>query len=73
MLRGHKIKFYGYFICRLERDQGDESIYPPDNLTFDVRVDTDPRQVQISTLDYLKIVWNFAWEKVLNMVITNLI
>ena len=48
MLREHKIKFYGYFICRLERDQGDESIYPPDNLTFDVRVDTDSRQVQIT-------------------------
>ena len=46
LLREHKIKFYGYFICRLERDQGDESIYPPDNLTFDVRVDTDSRQVQ---------------------------
>ncbi|CAH3120153.1 unnamed protein product [Pocillopora meandrina] len=30
--------------ARLERDQGDESIYPPDNLTFDVRVDTDSRQ-----------------------------
>ena len=36
-----------FLICRLEREEDVESFLPPESLTFDVRVETDPRQVHI--------------------------
>ena len=35
-----------FILCRLEREEDVESFLPPESLTFDVRVETDPRQVQ---------------------------
>lgn len=35
---------YNTFFCRIERE-GEDSFLNPESLTFDVRVDTDPRQV----------------------------
>ena len=36
-----------FLLCRLEREEDFESFLPPESLTFDVRVETDPRQVHI--------------------------
>ena len=36
-----------FLLCRLEREEDVESFLPPESLTFDVRVETDPRQVHI--------------------------
>ena len=36
---------------RVERE-GEEGFLPPESLTFDVRVDTDPRQVHVFTFQY---------------------
>ena len=46
ILVSHIVSAVLFLLCRLEREEDVESFLPPESLTFDVRVETDPRQVQ---------------------------